>query len=196
MMDAECIITKKGGIAVKVEPISNGNLRIWLSDDELSAAQSGEEAAVFGLLRQLLHSVQTRLNRLGKHIVAEQIPIDGGCVLLLSARKNTVSSAPLVYRIRNSSDLFCLAEQWPESAVRPHTSLYQTDDGYALAVYPATRLTRRQRGILCEYGRRIGRGEATLAHIAEHGRLLAAGDAFEKLTACEPHPPTPLDRES
>ena len=178
---------------MKVEPIANGNLRIWLSQEEVDK-QAGEGDVWHGL-RPMLQTIQTRLSRLGKHIHAELIPVAGGWVLLLSARRNTTSDVPTVYRVADVGALYELAARWDSSSLT-HTSLYEMDGGYDLAVYPAPRLSRRQIALLREYGTPIGRGEAAVAYTAEHGRLLVAGDALERLTARERRPPTPSDRES
>lgn len=178
---------------MKVEPISNGNLRIWLSQEEVDKQE--REGDAFLCLRRVLQTAQTRLSRLGKHILAELIPVAGGWVLLLSARRNTPCSGPVVYRIADVGALYRLAERW-DSSTPAHTSLYETDDGYDLAVYPIPRLSRRQTALLREFGVPIGRGEAAVACAAEHGRLLAAGDALERLIGRERRPPAPSDREN
>ena len=183
---------------MKVEPISNGNLRIWLSEEELetNTRDIGEQ------LRGMLQAVQTRLSRLGKHILVERVPVDGGWIVLISARRNASSSGVSVYRIADTDALLRLAQWWatslPDGQANAHTSLYETEDGYTLSVYPAPRLTYWQTALLREFGERIGQGEATAAYAAERGRLLAAGDALGKLvfTEREPRPPTPSDQEN
>ncbi len=166
---------------VKVEPISNGNLRIWLSEEEMSKS----EQDIGPHLRQILQAAQTRLRHFGKHILVEHIPVADGCVVLISARRNPQDSGISVYRIGDVGALFRLAEQWvsclSDGQMSAHTSLYETDDGYALAVYPAPRLNRQQAALLREFGAPIGRGEVAVAAVAERGRLLAAGDALGKL---------------
>lgn len=183
---------------MKVEPISNGNIRIWLSDEELSA-DSG--ADIRGSLRQVLRIAQGQFARLGRHVLAELIPVEDGQVLLLSARRNTSTIGPMVCCVNTLDDLFCLSEHWSAlstDTAYPSNCLYAVDDGYVLVVYPSPRLTRQQARLLREYCRPIGRSEAAAAHVAEYGRLLAAGDALGKLciTAREPDRPEPLDRES
>lgn len=183
---------------MKVEPISNGNIRIWLSEEELSA-DSG--ADVWCSLRQILRAAQGRLARLGRHILAELIPVEGGRILLLSARRNVPTGGPIVYYIDDLDSLFRLAEHWAAistDTAYTRTALYAVGGGYALTVYPLPQLTRRQARLLREYGRPVGHTEAAAAHVAEHGRLLAAGDALERLciTAREPDRPEPSDRES
>jgi hypothetical protein len=163
---------------VKVEPISNGNLRIWLSQEEVDKQDC--EGDVWLCLRQVLRAAQSRLSRLGMHILAELIPVAGGWVLLLSAGRDLPLGGPTVYRIADVGALCRLAEQWDASPIA-HTSLYEADGGYDLAVYPAPRLSRRQTALLREYGTPIGHGEAAVACAAERGRLLAAGDALGKL---------------
>ena len=183
---------------MKVEPISNGNLRIWLSEEELKehTRDIGEH------LRGMLQAVQVRLSQLGKHILIERVPVDGGWLVLISARRNPISGGICVYHIADVDTLFRLAEQWAaamsDGQGDAHTSLYETDDGYTLAVYPAPRLSRRQMALLREFGTLIGRGEPAAAYAAERGRLLAAGDALGKfvVTEREHRPPEPSDRES
>ncbi len=185
---------------MKVEPISNGNLRIWLSQEELD--KQDREGEAWLCLRQVLRTAQTRLSRLGKHILAELIPVAGGWVLLLSARRNSLAVGPTVYRIADVGTLYRLAEQWAavsaETPMSGHTCLYETDGGYDLAVYPVPRLDRRLAALLRRFGTPIGRGEAAAACAAEYGRLLAAGDALGTLvlTVRERCSPEPLDRES
>lgn len=185
---------------MKVEPISNGNLRIWLSQEELDKQES--EGDVRLCLRQVLQAAQTCLGRLGKHILAELIPVAGGWVLLLSAHNNPSNGGPTVYRIADVGKLYELALRWVEvSAKTPmnmHTCLYETDNGYDLAVYPAPRLDRRLVRLLREFSAPIGRGEAAAACAAEHGRLLAAGDALGRLvvTSRERRPPELSDPQS
>lgn len=178
---------------MKVEPISNGNLRIWLSQDEVE--QQGNEGNAWRCLRQVLQTVQVRLSRLGKHLLAELIPVAGGWVLLLSARRAMPCGGPTVWHVADIGALYSLAERW-DSSVPAHTSLYETRDGYALVVYPAPRLSRQQTALLREFGIPIGRGAPAAAYAAEWGRLLAAGNALERLTAREHRPPAPSDQES
>lgn len=178
---------------MKVEPISNGSLRIWLSQEEVEQQESEGEA--WQRLRQVLQTAQTRLSRLGKHILAELIPVAGGWVLLLSARRTVPCGGPSVWRIADVGALYCLAERWNLS-VPAHISLYETENGYALVVYPAPRLSRQQTALLREFGIPIGQGDAAAAYVAERGRLLAAGNALERLTARGRRPPASSDRES
>ncbi len=180
---------------MKVEPISNGNLRIWLSQEELD--NPNETGDTWRCLRQVLQAAQTRLGRLGKHILAELIPVTGGWVLLLSARTNPSVIGPSVYRVSDIRALYQLAEHWAavsaEAPMSGYTCLYEAENGYDLAVYPSPRLDGRRAALLRQFGTLIGRGEAAAAYAAEHGRLLASGDALGKLIVTErgPHPPTP-----
>ena len=183
---------------MKVEPISNGNIRIWLSEQELSATDGD---GLRWSLRQVLSVAQGRLARMGSRLVAELIPVEGGAVLLLSARQKQWHSGPIIYYIDTLDGLFRLAEQFARvsaDVAQPHSSLFATDDGYALIVYPTPHLTRRQARLLSEHAPRMGHGVTVAAHVAEHGTLIAAGNALKKLcvTAREPDPPEPSGRES
>lgn len=185
---------------VKVEPISNGNLRIWLSQEELD--DSHDMGNTRRCLRQVLQAAQTRLGRLGKHIFAELIPVAGGWVLLLSARINPSVTGPSVYRIADIRTLYRLAEHWAaiptQAPMNGYTCLYETDNGYDLAVYRSPRLDGQRAALLRQFGTLIGRGEAAAACAAEHGRLLASGDALGQLlfTERERRLREPSDREN
>ncbi len=181
---------------MKVEPISNGNLRIWLSEEEW---QKRNAADGWPLLRRLLQSAQKSLKRMGKQIVAELIPVAGGWLLLLSARRE-VLGGELIYHIDALDTLYCLAEEWVrlEHTQPTQTALYEAQTGYDLIVYPAPHLSREQARLLRTYGLLLGQGMLIAAQVAEHSRLLAAGDALERLliTAHEPTLPKPADEEN
>ena len=183
---------------MKVEPISNGNIRIWLSQQEMDAADAADLRRA---LRQVLTIAQGRLARMGGRIVADMIPVEGGCVLLLSARRRKANAGPLVCYIDTLRDVFQLAERLTvhvQSESYPQACLYAVDGGYALVIYPSPHLTRQQARAVRELGCPLDKGETAAAVVAEHGRALAIGDALKRLsfTAHELDRPAPSDRES
>jgi len=130
-------------------------------------------------------------------MLAELIPVEEGFVLLLTQTAGGGQVTPLVYRLADADALYALAERW--CALReedaPGTCLYEREEAYDLAVFPLGLLTAARRRLLAEYGRLQGSGEAAAAYCAEHGCLLAAGDALGKLLLKEsvPAAPTPED---
>ena len=176
---------------MKVDRIGNDSLRVWLSDEELEkwgicyATMRHGETHTDRLIRQVTALSQQRTGRFKRGTVVEAIPVEGGCVLLVSApRPLRVERGPLVFRVEELEALFRLAERWtgtcPDTV--PCISLYEQDDTYALILYPVAALTPTQKAILREYGRLTGIGSAAAAVIAEHGHLLASGNALEQLT--------------
>ena len=185
---------------MKIEPISNGSLRIWLTEEEteqwgLHTADKDLSPLIRRLVRQAL-SVTGR--RPSVRLLAEMIPVEGGCVLLVSPSLRPDERQPAVYRVPDEDALLLLREQWLRletcsaagSDLPPCLSLYARDGGYDLAVYPGAPLSQQQLHLLLEYGDLLGCGEGAVAHCAEYGRLLAAGEVF---TYRAPDPPAPGD---
>ncbi len=182
---------------MRVEPVSNGNLRIWLRADELPTESTTSES--WSLLHRVLLLAQRSFGRQGKQLVAELIPVADGGILLVSARTYTLGGTP-VYRVDRLEDMYSLAEAWvalsPVERSNVQTVLYELAQGYAVVLYPHTHLTRAETALLHTYGTLIGSDAVTVAQVAEYGRLLAEGDVFCRLTACEPMPPAPPDPAS
>ncbi len=178
---------------MKVEPISNGNLRVWLTAQEMPSA--GDRCA-WRLLRRLLQTVGRPLARQGKRLVAELIPVAGGGLLLLSAER--CENGVFVYRIDTLEALYRLAEGWMDLAhtvshPRPQTVLYERGTSYDLVVCPFGSLSREELSLLRTHATLRGRGAVEAARCAEYGRPLASGDALGALIGREPIPPAPSD---
>lgn len=163
---------------MKVEPISNGCLRVWMADDEMKewglTDPEEEPRRVRRLLRKVLSAAGWRL---GKPLSAEMIPVEGGCVLLVTPLLHPRGDEPAVYHLADGDALLDLIRQWRYIGEdpQPHCSLYQCPQGYGLVVYPDVPLTRRQQHLLLEYGSLWGCGEGAAAHCGEFGTLLRAG---------------------
>ncbi len=179
---------------MRVEPISNGNLRIWLTADEMPT--DNDDVGNWMLLRRVLQTAQRSLGRFGKQLVAELIPVADGGLLLVSSRRMLPDGMP-VYHLDTLDAVYGLAEAWVSlpstQRSNPQTALYESPQGYDVVVYPLSHLTRQETALLHTYGRFAGCDAAAVAHVAEYGRLLASGDVFYRLTACEPLPPEPPD---
>ena len=177
---------------MKIEPIPNGSLRIWLPQ---------EDGGIPPRVRRLVQAVQTRLAQKGKRLLAELFPVDDGWILLLSVWKKPSVGGVLVYRVDGVRALFRLAEQWAllSTSLPPApNALYEAGDSYYVVIYPTPHLQRRRTALVQEFGSLLGQGDIAAAYAAERGRLLAAGDALGRLvvTSREPRPPTPSGRES
>ena len=95
---------------------------------------------------------------------------------------------PRIYAVADTDDLLRLAEalrRWHEVPPLLASSLYRWDKEYRLVVYPA-RTPARLWLILSEFGRPVGQGDVPVAVVEEHGRILARGDALERLMAATP----------
>lgn len=176
---------------MKVDRIGSDSLRVWLSDEELEkwgicyATMRQGETHTDRLIRQVTALSEQCTGRMKRGTVVEAIPVEGGCVLLVSApRPLRVEKGPLVFRVEEVEALFRLAERWADACpgnTVPCVSLYEQDDAYAVILYPVAALTPTQKAILREYGRLTGIGAAAAAVVAEHGHLLASGNALERL---------------
>ena len=166
----------KRGDTVKIESIANGNLRIWLAEDEIEewGLQGEGEDGVRRLVRRALAAVGRRHTA---RVWAEMIPVEGGCVLLVS---------PTVHRHRLPAIFSVTAEALAEIYVRwrgERAQIYTVEDEYRIVSYSEDEY------LLCEYGTLWGRGEIAAAHTAEYGRWVG------EITAPVPALPEHEDRE-
>ena len=165
---------------MKIEPIDNGNLRIWLAEEEIEEWGLNDSRGVRRLVRRALSAVGRRPT---SRTLAEMIPVEGGCVVLVSTYIPRVA-LPAVYAADEAS-LAQIGARWRvpmgESAL-----VYAVDDGYRLVVSSADRLEEKSDALLREYAQPLGGGEGLAAHVAEYGRLI---------TTLAPAPPTPEDRD-
>ena len=183
---------------MKVEAIEGGSLRVWLSRTEaekwgLLSAERGEDAAK--ARRAVRRALRIAGRRVPPTLLAELIPIDDGCLLLLTPGEHTTEeSGPTVYEIPSVEALCAMTERWFALSAEPQGEsllyLYEWGSGYALAVHPVDTLSAARNRLLQEYGWVIGYGAGAIAAAAEHGRLLADTAALKRMvTAPAPEPP-------
>ena len=102
------------------------------------------------------------------------------------------AGGPFVYAVDNVDQLFQLCaglrrfrrsggDAWFRE---PASSLYRFGNGYRLIIYPGFVTPRGMSGMLSEFGRLVGEGDAAAAFTAEHGQPLAIGDAVDQLGRC------------
>ncbi len=159
---------------VKVEPITHGRLRVWLSDEE--AAKWGlpdNEESARRLVRRVLRVTGWPPST---GLTAELFPVAGGWLLLLSNRADTERGQPRVYRLADADALCGLAEMWcrlfREASQAPRALLYEEENGYLFVVYPAESLPPAVSRLQGLTGQPIAIGLAAAAAAAEHGHLL------------------------
>lgn len=180
---------------MKIESLSNGCLRVWLSSGELTRfgvtveTMDGSELRTRRMLEKLLSATYRKQGERCAPALAEVIPVDGGCVLLLTPRRRAMGGA-LVFRPLDLEALYALAERWRAVPDAPCTSLYELNSEYRLVVHTVGVLPLSLRRLLCTHGEPLGYGAAAAAALEEHGRLLCAGRALETLLGApveEPH---------
>ena len=177
-----------------VEPITNGCLRVWLTDEELEQWGLTDHAAA-GRIRRLVRRVSADAGWTeSKQVTAELIPVEGGGVLLISPRVPAEPS-PLVYRFWDADALLDLIRHWDGTdEEQPLCSLYTYGKEYDLVVYAPQPLSLRQQYRLLEYGVPAGCGDVAAARCGEYGRLVQAGmDLSQLVTERAPMPPEPPD---
>jgi hypothetical protein len=173
---------------MKAEPVGEDSLRVWLSEKELVqwgvSFRKPQICSRQGMRRLTDHVLKSTAYAGVGRLTAELFPVEGGAVLLLShGRAPGGRRWPAVYYIEDEEALFALAHRWCllEEKQPIYTALYAFDEGYRLTVCPCRQPTEAHRRLLAEHGRFLGCGEAAGAVCSEHGRLLAAMDALEKL---------------
>ena len=178
---------------MKIEPIQDGCLRVWLTEDELQQEGLLKEEPSPGRMRRLVRRIMRGVGRYPTSVVAELIPVMGGGVLLITPKLYPEAGQPTVYRLADEDALLALWERWPREETAPMGSLYELEGEYRLAVHPTTPLSEKQMHLLLEYGIPLPGGEGAVAHAAEYGRLVGMGDLF---TEREPRPPASWDPSS
>ena len=155
-----------------IEPISNGNLRIWLAEKEIEewGLTEGRPDKVRRLVRRALSAAGRRPTA---RAWAEMIPVEGGCVVLVSTEIHR-RTQPAVYAVAR--------EEVPQVAARLRLSpgevaqVYEMEETCYVFLFSEG---ERADALLREYGQPIGCGEALAAHIAEYGQWILTMPAPE-----------------
>lgn len=178
---------------MKMEPLRGGCLKIWMTQADMQhwglqfdRMDARDEATRRAVLR-LITVARERL-ALGaiSELTVEALPIDGGCLLLLTpldAAPLFRRSEPVIYTVRSADDLLCLGRglcRLPASAL-PSSSLFGWERGYRLIVYPDATTGTACRRLLSEFSEATAKGRAAAAYTEEHGEPLLIGDALQRL---------------
>ena len=164
---------RNGGDTVKIEPISNGNLRIWLAEDEIEEWGLGDSRRK-GVRRLVRHALGAVGCCPTARVLAELLPVEGGGVLLISFPLH--SRQPTVYAV-GAEALPQVYARW-RPAAEETAQVYAVDGAYHVVLYG-----ERSDALLREYGTPLGGGAGLAAHTAEYGEWVG------EITA--PAPPLP-----
>ena len=145
---------------MNIEPISNGNLRIWLAEKEIEE-WGLEDTHGDGIRRLVRRALSATGRRHTARMCAEMIPVEGGCVVLVSPMVHK-RDQPTVYVL----DADALLEAHPRFRGQP-AQVYAVEDVYHVVLYG-----EEGDAILREYGQPIGSGASLAAHTAEYGQWL------------------------
>lgn len=182
--------------------LENGSLKILLTEDDLRDLNLTFENLDYNNenTREALHHLleiarqETGFDSTGS-LVIEALPVDGGCLLLLtptSGKRHVRMKrvvGPYIYELDDADDVLNLAR-----SIGDHTpsmigsSLYRFGGHYRLILYPGSPLPREMGYLLHEFAHAAGEGDAAAAYTAEHGESIAVGDALNLLcSALRPH---------
>jgi hypothetical protein len=119
-------------------------------------------------------------------MMVEAIPVEDGCVLLLTPEhRRPLFHMPQaqIYAFHNVDDVLQFGEALKGAALPelPTASLYEWDSEYRLILYPGLCPLRDSRFLLSEFAQQVGEGTAAAAFVEEHGTPVTVGDALHKL---------------
>ena len=145
---------------MNIEPISNGNLRIWLAEKEIEE-WGLEDTHGDGIRRLVRRALSATGRRHTARMCAEMIPVEGGCVVLVSPAVHN-RPQPTVYRVEADA-LSQVNARW-HPRWETTAQVYELDGAYYVAA------DGEAEGLLREYGCPVGYGEGAAAHAAEYGQ--------------------------
>lgn len=161
-----------------IESIDNGNLRVWLAENEIKewGLDDSQPKGIRRLVRRALAAVGRRPD---KRTQVEMIPVEGGCVVLITTEKR--AAQPMVYGIPTQR-LESVMTRW-RYPVTGTAQVYALEGGYGVILYDHG---GGGDALLREYGHPVGCGATMAAHVAEYGEWV--------LTMPAPEPPEREDR--
>ncbi len=172
---------------MRIEKEPSGSLKVELTSGELHQFHltynqlDYKEKRTRELLKHLVQhaGAMTGFSPLGK-LMIEVFPAPGsGCVIyftsLAEKNKRYRKNPPRAYRFANCGDLYAGVEALGKAVGK--SDLYRMDEEYVLVLHSP------QADWLKEFAQPFPLCSQTLAHLREHGRLLAASNAVERLLA-------------
>ena len=188
---------------MKMEPLSSGDLRIWMTHQDLCRwglhidSMKAGTPQISRAIRRLLGVARQRF-AFPAHgsVLVEALPIEGGCLFLFSTPVRSLPpiTLPQLYVLDSAEAVLQFGETLSTcpSCELPPASLYRQGDVYVMIVYDGASTTGGFERLLQEFGRRFGEGFAAASYIEEHGHPITVGDALQRLLAAYgSHPPVP-----
>ena len=188
---------------MKIELLNSGDLRIWMNDEELcrwglpiDSMQVGTPQTNRAIRRLLGVARQRFVFPVGRSVLVEALPVEGGCLFLFStpARSLPVIALPQVYILDSAETVLRFGETLSTLPDRdlPPTSLYRQGEEYVLILYDGLGKTGDFQCLLQEFAYRLGEGFGVVSYIEEHSHPITIGDALQRLSAAYgSHPPAP-----
>lgn len=187
---------------MKIDPLNSGDLRIWMTDDELcrwglrlDEMKAGTPEATRTIRRLLGIARQRRSFDSHGSVLVEALPLEGGCVFLFSAPDRLLPTAlPQIYTLDSAEAVLQLGEQLHAKHQEglPPASLYRQGKGYALILYAGLDTVGGCRRLLQEFGHCTGEGYVAAARIEEHNQAITIGNALQRLCEAYGSPPPTL----
>lgn len=177
---------------MKMEPLKGGRLKIWLTKHDMEhwglrfeTMDIADRATRRALLRLVAVARERTYPLAESGIKIEAIPLDDGCLLLLTPSDTAWFHAaePVICTFQNENDLLGFGRGLRPLAENtlPASSLFGWQSGYRLIVYPSPTLPRFFGTLLKEYAAPTARGYPAAAYTEEHGVPLSIGDALQRL---------------
>lgn len=196
---------KWGCCHLKIELCGEDRLRITLNQADLEQLSISFEELDYGRMeiRRIIWELLDEANRRtgfdsskGKLLIEAMPLLDGGCVLYFTIlpreydQKNRPKKlhlrrlgGPYVYEFQGADELMSvcsrLSREYPDAI--PKSTVYQMDHSYRLVIYTREDTCKTCAPLLSEYGSPAGEGSAAAAFAAEHGKMLAEGDAVSQI---------------
>lgn len=188
---------------MKIERLHEGKIKISLdaqdlmrmdtSFEELDYSKAETRKIISSLLKQALE--ETGFDSSNSRLLIEAVPApDGGCYLYFTTldseeykklQKSTKNEyIPYVYEfpdIDTVLDVIPVIKEWAAVEFQDN-SLYSLNEKFVLVFHSTPSFPHEAGSVLSEYGRLIGKGAASEAHIEEHGTLICAFNAIEQLS--------------
>lgn len=177
---------------MKMEPLKSGRLKIWLTARDMEqwglrfeTMSTADRATRHALLRLIAVARERASLNTEDGVTAEVIPLDGGCLMLLTPLSPLPPCAaePVICTFQNENDLlgFGRGLRPLEESALPTSSLFGWGTAYRLIVYPSPTVSRSVKALLGEYAIPTARGYPAAAYTEEHGVPLSVGDALQRL---------------
>ena len=176
---------------MKIERLPSGSYQIWMTDADMQRwglrfeTMGAQDAATRAAIRRLLQLLGHRgLWTNGVSLTVEAVPIEQGCLLLFSPKREWPLCAvlcPQIYALNSAGEVLQLGQALGETETLPSASLFLWGEEYRLIVYPDPRTSRCEQLPLSEFAQPIAQGHTAAAFTEEHGQTITVGNALHRL---------------